>query len=426
MHRRTIITIIAVFAAVTAVATKSEDNCSVDTATVKLYRNGAVTTQLTIDSITVEETLGPVIPGRNVAMIMLVYDSLISKSRQILVINGKETPLPMPDNEEDYTPTFIGYSNDNLYVVGQRQTDKGKLASWTWNYEYAVWKNFEYQYTISDNRFVCPFGIDICLDGEDLYLFGSTSTSLSEADSGKDYVFFFKNNEKAKILTAYGQSNVIDVFDVEKGKVYVAYMSRLSSSYHSTSSAWSQGQITELWCDGESYYLQRVDRSKLIYNNGMKVHNGVAHIVGYTDLLGGYFNGKTERLISAYYYDGNSTHEDPYYNKNYCINIDEYGNVYIVSHRKELDDQEDAFVVLKNGSELYELPDGEPNWLESFSSGAKKPRIFFDGSDVYVLARGFHKGEDEEYHYNDMIWKNNQLFWKSGDRYPQIYKIVIY
>ena len=422
MHRRTIITIIAAFAAIITFATNVENNCGTDTATVKLYRNGVATTQLNIDSITVEETLGPVIAGRNVAMIMLVYDSLISKSRQILVINGKETPLPMPDNEEDYTPTFIGYSNDNLYVVGQRETDKGKLASWTYNYEYAVWKNLEYQYTISDSRFVCPFGIDICLDGEDIYLFGSTSTSLSEADSGKDHVFFFKNDEKAKILTAYGQSNV---FDVEKGKVYVAYMPRLSGSYHSTSSAWSWGQITELWCDGESYYLQRVDRSKLIYNTGMKVHNGIAHIVGYTDLLDGDFNGTKERLFSAYYYDGNDTHEDPYYNKNYCINIDN-DNIYIVSRRKAIEDREGAFVLLKNGSELYELPDGEPNWLESFSSGAKKPHIFFDGSDVYVLARGFHEGEDNEYHYYDMIWKNSQLFWKSGERYPQIYKIVIY
>ena len=157
----------------------------------------------------------------------------------------------------------------------------------------------------------------------------------------------------------------------------------------------------------------------------MKVHNGIAHIVGYTDLLDGDFNGTKERLFSAYYYDGNDTHEDPYYNKNYCINIDN-DNIYIVSRRKAIEDREGAFVLLKNGSELYELPDGEPNWLESFSSGAKKPRIFFDGSDVYVLARGFHEGEDNEYHYYDMIWKNSQLFWKSGERYPQIYKIVIY
>lgn len=384
----------------------------------KVWHDGVVSNKLAFDSITVVETYGPVVPGRTVAAIMSIYDSNTEKSRMILTINGVEMPLSMPDNAKEFNPTYIGYGNGNLYVVGQRKIINDE--SWAWNYEYAVWKNMEFQYIMSDSRLVSPFGIDVCVDGNDLYLWGRTY--LSEQNLENNPFFYFKNDEGARVYEYAGGA-----FDVENGNIYVAVDARFYSSYHSTNSAWSDfGQITQLWKNGTVKDLQRMDRSKLIYTNGMKVHNGVAHIVGYTDLLGGYFNGKTERLFSAYYYDGNSTHEDPYYNENYCINIDDNGNVYIVSHRKELDDQEGAFVVLKNGSELYELADSEPYWVDSYPSGGKLPRIFFDGDDVYVLAEGYHYGDDNKYHYYYMLWKNGQLFWKSDDRYPGLSKMIIY
>lgn len=388
-----------------------------------VWHDGSISHQLAFDSITVEEIYGPTVPGRTVAAIIYVYDEVTETGRNILAINGVETPLPMPDDAGDFSPTYIGYGNGNLYVVGQRKIEDSNLPWWAKNYEYAVWKNMEFQYIMSDSRLVDPFGIDVCVDGDDLYLWGHAYLSLQEAEDGSESrTFYFKNNERAQVY-----EHQVQGFDVENGDVYIATNIRLYSNYYSTNSAWTDfGQIIQLRKNGTVDNLQRVDRSKLIYANGMVVRNGVAHIVGYTDLLGGYFNGKTERLFSAYYYDGNSSHEDPYYSENYCINIDDNGNVYIVSHRKELDNQEAAYVVLKNGAELYELRDGEPVWITSYPSGGKLPRIFFDGDDVYVLAEGYHKGDDDEYHYYYMVWKNGQLIWKSNDGYPAVRKMIIY
>ena len=391
--------------------------------TGKVWHGGVVSHQLAFDSITVEETYGPIVPGRTVAAIMYIYDNVIGKGRKILTINGVETPLPMPDDAGDFSPSYIGYGNGNLYVVGQRIIKNDELPFWVMNYEYAVWKNMEFQYIINDSRLIDNFGVDVCVDGDDLYLWGYGYLSLQEDSNGDEArTFYFKNNELAYVYEHSARG-----FDVENGDVYIATDVRLYDSYHSTSSAWTDwGQVTQLRKNGTTNNLQRVDRSKLFYTEGMVVRNGVVHIVGFTDLLGGNFNGKTERLFSAWYYDGNSNHEDPYYYPYYCINIDDNGNVYIVSHRKELDNQKPAFVLLKNGVELYELSDGDPYWGTSYSFGGKLPRIFFDGDDIFVLACGYHIDAEDEYHNSYMVWKNDQLIWKSDDGYPAIYKMIIY
>ena len=122
---------------------------------VKIYRNGQVTYQLTMDSITVAETSGPVIPGKTTYVVLYDYDEEKKSISYKLFVNGVETQLKVPGCDSDYQICSVEEHNGDIYILGYRsfKDDRG----WgTYNHEYVVWKNMEYQYSTVDYNITTP------------------------------------------------------------------------------------------------------------------------------------------------------------------------------------------------------------------------------------------------------------------------------
>ena len=390
---------------------------------VKLFRNGKVTHQLTMDSVTVAETVGPVIPGKNCALIY--YDFEVGKNK--LVLNGIEKKLTVPDDPDLYILHSIIAQGQDVYVLGVKYYKDGK-AEWTEGEKYVIWKNYEFLYSVTDIQLIQPHAKGFRVDGNDIYIWGYSQSSL-DAPDGSDRGFYIKNQENARV------SNVpFTGFDVSNGDKYAVYSYRGYFSYHSTDRFYSNfGQIWRMWHNGDVTDIQRGDRSKLAYVNDLVLFNNVPYAIGYTQILT-VKNGKGTESWYTTYSIGNQSFDIPFdipgndadRSEGLRIRVDDQGNVYMLTsylHRTLGENNKDVYRVLKNGAKLYEL-EVDKKSIYGDTGNNNVTNLYIDGTDVYVMGGGYNY-ENDVITCNFYLWKNGEPIWSSGNR-SNIVDMVIY
>lgn len=368
---------------------------------VKIYHNGKVTNQLTIDSITVEETSGPVIPGKN-WVILGGYTDENNNYQRSVIYNGVEIApkLNAPDDpnpEYPYNYQAALYDGTDLYILGYRLV-KDAISGGV-NYRFAVWKNHEYLYGLVPNL-TGPYPTGFDVDNGNVYIYGICYDSNYEYEKG----FYIKNQG-----TPVVKSDKIRGFDVYNDEV--AYVTEFYTNlhYHSSNKAWEWVPVWQLFYKGNSDIIQSVDRSKRHWVQDMKIRNGIPYIVGYTD---GY-DDNGNMVYSVAYYNGttfsNISLEQYKRLEGRLITHDEQGNVYLLCYAEN----EGVYVVLKNGTFMYEMAASEGfDVLRIVDRSAHS--IAVNGTDVYVSGREISKEKDSngDHIYNGILWKNGEIIWR--------------
>ncbi len=379
---------------------------------VHVYHNEQVKHDIVIDSVTVKETVGPVIPERNSYIVLAHYNEEKEHFNILLLINGIETELKIPGRDDVFVPASVERKGEDIYILGYRSF-VDNVGNGTNNREYAIWKNSEYLYSIIDNRYTEPHNERLLIDGEDIYIFlwaCKPEVSLYEVFS-----FYIKNQDNAVSIGQYT--------DIDNEEMYTVQAYTISGSYHSTNAWSSSTTIWRLEHNGEFTFLQNVDMSKRLIVNDINVHNGTPHIVGRTmteyyqyipdEAKHYYYDEKHDRytVYSATYYNGAETIEYPQYPNAERITIDNSGNVYILCSATN-EEGTNCLFVLKNGLLVYSL-DGSANWIRGVTE--KTPYFLLDQNDVYIYAHTSNY-DVEQTIYNGVLWKNGELIWTSGNR----------
>lgn len=381
---------------------------------VKVYRNGQVTHQLTIDSVTVTETTGPVIPGRNILILGEYYDeSYEFLYRRSVLLNGIEMSLEVPDDpnpEFPYNYLNAYYDGTDLYILGYRQIRDPRNSGI--NQRYVVWKNFEFQYDIITDLYGSS-AMGCVVDNGNVYIYGRC---WIDANYERERGFYIKNQGRP-ITTSY----ILSGFGVYNDEVSHVVQRYVSTSYHSKNKSWSSALLWQLFLKGETSLLQSGDLSKRHWIQDMKLRDGIPYIVGYTDEFDdngqlnysvAYYNGSTFSNISLSQYEQLEGR---------LITFDDQGNVYLLCYAEK----EHVYVVLKNGSFQFELSATEGfdvhNIVDRNNHG-----IAVDGADVYVSGREISQEKDNngDKTYNGLLWKNGEIIWRRVN--GRINNILIY
>lgn len=368
---------------------------------VKVYNGGKVISELSVDSIVVEESMGPQVAGKTVAFIVRTRNEEGVYSSHLLV-NGKEQVLTVPDDDGNYTYCGLAEQGGNLYVLAVKRIMLND-AYFNDNSVFAVWKNGKFLYTVTSPKVITATEYGIKVDNEDIYVYGSC---LSSAKSEKiDRGFYYKNQD-APVLIAGGEDGLRG-FDVQDGKVYSVYSYRGYTSYHSASSAWTN--IAQVWYindNGNQYAAQRLDRSCLYYPNDLTYHNGKVHVVGYVDRFG----NADDRYFIGQYYDGSSCKDlDTGITRSYAgkIAFDGQDNCYILCKTVETPDEDTyihSYTLLKNGTPHLQL-----TLDNTVSLYERNNFICFDGEDIYTTGHYYDSDEGTSVY---LVWKNDQLVWQ--------------
>lgn len=379
---------------------------------VKVYRNGQVTHQLEMDSVTVMETMGPVIPGRNFLILGGDYDANNQYHRNVL-LNGVEMSLdvsddPNPESPYNYQSAF--YDGTDLYILGYRQIRDPRDNAI--NERNVVWKNFEFQYGIQTNLYGSS-STGFVVDKGNVYIYGQ---GCIDANYEQERGFYVKN--QGKVVTT---SAILEGFGVYNDEISYATPRYMTTSRHSTNTYWASSLLWQLFHKGETSVLQSGDKSKRHWIHDMKLRDGIPYIVGYTDVYNdnrqldysvAYYNGSTFSNISLSQYE---------WLEGRLITFDDQGNVYLLCYAKK----KNVYVVLKNGSFLYELSATEgfevSNCLSRYNHS-----IVVDGTDVYVcgLEVSLEEDGDGDNFRNGLLWKNGEIIWRRVD--GRINNILIY
>lgn len=383
---------------------------------VDIYKDGERTQRLTIDSITVEETEVPVIPGKNIAIVI----KEVGKSHNTLLINGIERKIIGNDNEEQ-NPTFVGaYANDFWVVTERNIYNADYLNRSCWTTQYSVWKNMQYEYTMSDPTLNCPVSVNISVDDGGLYLYGYTQTVhdiMMPSSDGYYYLpdeyFYYKYGNLIEVIaTPYGSSS--GIFDIYKGNAFFVSDKTTVTDYQSTERAFNRNSSFVMcsW-NGTSFTdLQQADLSKIYHPYDAKVYNGKLHVVGHVYTARSKEEIETGQITSAVHYNGETTEEWSDYIDAIKINIDNKGNVYTICYPRFTYTNHDGTIdLLKNGEKMCKLCDGTHSWAGTLCDTP----IIFDDDDVYVIIPVEYTGEDDILHYYTQIWKNGEVFWTSPE-----------
>lgn len=364
---------------------------------IKIYNKDVVTHQLYVDSITVSEVISPTIDNRNVAVLMTITNEVTNLQKNCLFINGVECPLPMPERENEFSPIYMAASKGNLYVLGERNyivegiSERGRK-------EFVIWKNGQILYTVGDDTYVQPDVVGFCVDNDDVFIYGVTMRA-SGYGSVIDEPFYFKNdNITEKITPPWSWWGGSLCFCASEGKPYFVFCEHVNTSYQSTGRSFgNSGQVMTLWNNGSYKLLQDADRSKIIYPNEIKFHNGVPHIVGYELIAVTEDESPIKQIDAAVYYDGNTTKELKDYINAYKISFNDKGETFILCRPKNSESSSSYNMpVLKDGKEIFQIIAGGHQWLHD--NGGLMADFFFDQDDVYLLT-------------DSKIWKNGELFW---------------
>lgn len=406
-----------------ALAQTDENADDVGSHKVTVYSNGKASYSLDVDSITVAELYGPIIPGRTVAL--TAGNRNTSRSSR-LYINGLRQNLTVPNTDENFSPAYVAKYGNDLYTVGEYAYNKGN--SWIQNQKYAVWKNGEYQYTIADDSWNYPSLFGIHADADGLYLYGGLGGDTESTASEITNAFYVKNNETPVKVKSIDPRD----FDIENGEVYIGSVIRRKSSFHSMSTWTDYTYVMSVWHNGVLTDLQTADGSKDVWLNDMKVRNGVVHAVGYSQTMKfKYWTSETTWkdtvLWAAVNYNGSQTTENSDYSECLRLAYDSNGNEYTIVRGAQ-----SRYYLLKNGRLQYEIPtDYEYEGMKrrGFSDTGLwydgDPKIIFAGNDVYVWYQLYYEDSSDHYKFIDYLLRNGQLYWHS-DKDHYISDIAIY
>lgn len=371
---------------------------------VKVYRNGQVTHQLEMDSVTVMETMGPVIPGRNFLVLGGDYDAN-NKYHKNVLLNGIEMSLEVPDGSKYYYQCAF-YDGTDLYILGYRSIWEPRETE-----RNAIWKNFEFQYEIQTNLYGAS-STGFVVDKGNVYIYGQ---GCIDANYEKERGFYVKNQEAA-VTTTY----IIRGFGVYNDEISYATPRYMTTSRHSTNTYWASSLLWQLFHKGETSVLQSGDKSKRHWIYDMKLRDGIPHIVGYTDV----YNDNGQLDYSVAYYDGstfsNISLSQYEWLEGRLITFDDQGNVYLLCYAKK----KNVYVVLKNGSFLYELSATEGFEVDDCLDRSYHS-IVVDGTDVYVCGLEISQEDGNgNKSRNGLLWKNGEIIWRRVD--GRINNILIY
>lgn len=380
----------------------AQDN---DGTEIKVYDKDVMTHQLFVDSIVISETNSPIIENRNVAVLKSILNETTNLSKTCLFINGIECPLPMPERDNEFTPTYMASSNGNLYVLGERDYVSGGIG----RKEFVIWKNAQILYTVSNDSYERPDAVGLCVDGDNVFIYGITMYASGYAYLPDEFFYFKNDNFTEKLSPDLSWWSGCVCFSASEGKPYLVYQKSENTSYQSTGRSFgTSGKIMTLWSNGTYQNLQDADRSKHIYPMEIKFHNGTPHVVGYEQIAVTEDESPTKQIDAAVYYDGNTTKELKDYLQAEKIAFNDKGETFILCRPKNSGSSSSYNMpVLKNGEEVFQINAGEHQWLHD--NGGLMADFFFDQDDVYLLA-------------GSKIWKNGELFW-SGEG---LVSIVVY
>lgn len=380
---------------------------------VKIYRNGQVTYQLTMDSITVAETSGPVIPGKTTYVVLYDYDEEKKSNSNKLFVNGVETQLKVPGSDYEYQICSVEEHNGDIYILGYRSF-KDDRGWWTYNHEYVVWKNMEYLYSSVDYNITTPLNESLMIDGKDIYISLSACKpdDIGTINEATAYRMYMKNQENAVFVSRK--------FDINNGELYEVNDVKRSGSYHSTNAWWEYVSVWRLTHNDEVTYLQNVDLSKTYSSEMIKVHKGKPYIVGSVKTM--YSTGidpnPFEYSYTALIYNGVTTIEYPEYHNVSRVAFDSHDNTYLLCV-----DIDRKISILKNGTLQYKLAESEDWYYDS--STLNSPGIFIENNDVYVLYRTILADNQGEHVSYGRLWKNGELIWKAENKWCFIIDIAI-